>query len=287
MPGITFKKNEAVKRPKDDGAKAPPLDWRDPAFIYSEKYSETIKSSSESSAATAEDLRFLHREPPGSESAATFTIVVPCTNPANNKTFDHRRVEVGAIADLPQHRPTHHGADPRSLIEEPLPDRSVGWRGTAVTPSVRTAIRRFVTVAINALNDADWLLLHRAIGRPMDQDAEAFAVFSAVFWRVRGGGRPQLRREASWTLLKLMALAPSRLRVIAPDAQFGSLLDALPTKQASSSRSAQSDAEPYPLAPPRGHALEVALAAAVENQVTRGTALPWIELGAFLHNSSR
>jgi hypothetical protein len=287
---ITYKKNESVKKPKGADGKSESLGWRDPAFVYSAKTSEPIRSSSESSGATAEDLRWLHGASAAASGApSALSVVVPCTNPANNKTYDHRRIEVGALSELVQRRPAHHGADALPLDDKnnPLGEVAVGWKRSAVAPAVRTSIGRFVSAAVAALSDADWLLLRHALGRPMNDDPEAFAVFSAVYWRVRSGGRSSFRREAAWILLKLMALAPSHRRSVSSDALLAPLLEVLPRKQASRTRSEEAGEEPYPVAPPRGHALELALASAVDEQITRGTSIAWVELGAFLHNSSR
>lgn len=284
---ISYKKNEAVLRPKSNGAKAVPLDWRDSVFVYAEQSAEPIKSSSESKAAIAEDVSGMATTAVEFQEAAVLTVVIPCTNPANNKTYDHRRIEVATLAELTRLKVTHHGAEGRKLAEDPFEDAAIGWRSSGVGAAVQAAIGRFVAVANGALNDADCIVLRRALGRPMNEDAVAFAVFSAVYWRARTGGRSQFRRAAAWTLLKLMALAPSDRRAGSADADLAPLLDALPTKQAGRSRSEQSDAEPYPVALPHGHALELALAASVEAQVARGASISWIELGAFLHNSSR
>ncbi len=284
---IHYKKNKAVLRPKSNGAKAVPLDWRDSGFVYAEQSAEPIKSSSESKAAIAEDVSGLASTSTEVQEGSVFTIVIPCTNPANNKTYDHRRIEVRTVAELARLTVPHHGAEGRELANDPIGAAAIGWPTSTVGAAVRSAISRFVAAASGALKDADWILLGRALGRPMNEDAEAFAVFSAVYWQVRLGGRSQFRRAAAWPLLKLMALVPSDRRAGSADADLAPLLDALPTGQASRSRFEQSDSEPYPVAPPRGHALEFALATAVDAQVARGASIPWIELGAFLHNASR
>ncbi len=285
---ITYKKNEAVKKPKGADGKSESFSWHDPAFVYSAKTSEPIRSSSETSGATAEDLRWLNGAAPAASGApSALSVVVPCTNPANNKTYDHRRIEVGALSELALRRPAHHGADALPLEKGELSDAAVGWQHPAVAPGVRTSIGRFVAAAASALSDADWLLLRHALGRAMNEDPEAFAVFSAMYWRVRVGGRSSFRREAAWMLLKLMALAPSDRRGLSSDALLAPLLEVLPRKQACRTRSEEGSGEPYPVAPPRGHALELALASAVDAQIARGASIPWVELGAFLHNSSR
>ncbi len=286
ISGITFKSNSAVRPVKDGDDDAAPVDWRDPAFTYSEKSAKPIKSRSEEAAAIAKDVGIPLLAPEGTDTSRAFTIVVPSTD-LKSKTYDHRRIEVGTVGALARLKVTHHGAEGRKLADAPFEDAAIGWRSSAVGAAVRSAIGRFVAAASGALNDADWILLGRALGRPMNEDAEAFAVFSAVYWRARSGGRSQFRRAAAWTLLKLMALVPSDRRAGALDADLAPLLDTLPTKQASRSRGEQADSEPYPVALLHGHALELALAASVEAQVARGASIPWIELGAFLHNSSR
>lgn len=287
---ITYKKNEAVKKPKRADGKSESFDWHDPALLHSVKTSEPLRSSSESSAAIAEDLRWLSGASAESNGApAALTVVVPCTNPANNKTYDHRRVEVEALTELSRQRPAHHGATALAIDdgEAPFPDSAFGWPRQVAEPALRAAVQRFVLAASAALGDADWLLLRHSVGRAMSDDPEAFAVFSGVYWRVRSGGRSWFRRDAAWILLKLMALAPSDRRVASIGASVAPFLDMLPTRQAARTRSEQAREQPYPVAPPRGHALELILSATVDAEIARGHSIPWIEIGAFLHNASR
>lgn len=285
--GLAFKSNAAVRPDQPRNDDATPNRWSDPAFTYSEDSSRLIKSSSDAAAATATDIGIPLRAPDGTGSSSTFTVVVPCTNQA--KTYDHRRIEVRVLSELQQSRPSHHGADSLELADEarPLSDAALGWPTTAVGPSVRVSIERFVSAALAALSDADWLLLRRALGRSMNADPEAFAVFSGVYWRVRSGGRSSFRRDGAWMLVKLMALSSSSQREAPSDGLLAPLLESLPRKQASRTRNEESREQPYPVAPPRGNALELVLASAVDAQLARGASIPWVELGAFLHNSSR
>lgn len=287
---ISYKKNERVKKQKGADGKSESFDWHDRAFVSSSKTSEPIRSSSESGGAISDDLRLLYgAEAKSSGAPISVSVVVPCTNPANNKTYDHRRVEVSVLPELARCRPDHHGANGLLLGDRnnPLSEAAVGWQTPVVPPAVREVIRKFVASAAAALNDEDWILLRQAVGLSMEEDPRAFAVFTAIYWRVRAGGRSWFHREAAWMLLKLMSLAPSDRRNTSTDGLLAPLLEALPTRQSSRTRREQEASEPYPVAPPRGHALELALASAVDAQISRGASIPWVELGALIHNASR
>ena len=284
---ISFKKNDAVKKPEGGGEKLKSFDWRDPAFRYRPEKTEPIRSGDEKAAALSQDVRWLRDAQAGTAGAelvaSAWSVVIPCTNPANNKTFDHRRVDVAAGTDLSKVRVEHHGGDGLSLAEHPL-ELGQPWRGGA---AVRAAVERFVGAAAAALDETNWIALRRALGRPMHEEPEAFAIFSAIYWRVRSGGRSTLQRDAAWILLKLLALAPSSRRSTRCGRGLVEVLDAIPTRQAHRTRSDADGTSAYPIAPSRGLRLENQLAAVIEADLAAGRDIPWLELGTYLNHAAR
>jgi hypothetical protein len=276
-----------VKKPEGGGEKLKSFDWRDPAFLYRPEKTEPVRSGDEKAAALSQDVRWLRDAQAGTASqamaASAWSIVIPCTNPANNKSFDHRRVDVAAGSDLSKLRVEHHGGDGLPLAEHPL-ELGQPWRGGA---DVRAAVERFVGAAAAALDETHWIALRRALGRTMHDEPEAFAIFSAVYWRVRSGGRSTLRRDAAWILLKLLALAPSSRRSTRCERRLAEVLDAIPTRQAHRTRSDADAKSPYPIAPSRGVRLENELAAAIEADLAAGRDIPWLELGTYLNHEAR
>ncbi len=282
---IVFQKNGAVLKPKGGGKDLRSIAWHDPAFRY--RKSEPIRSANEQAASLSQDVLKNFEDLVGSENSAqaasAMSLIVPCTNPANNKTFDHRRVEIRAGFQRNCVAVEHSGATGLLLSEHllnfELPRRS------GATGRVRDVLERFVGTAIQVLRVSDWSALRRAIGKSMNQEPTAFAIFSAIYWRVRSGGRLVLPRESAWMLLKLLALAPSARRGTACNQRLSVLLDALPTRQAQRSRGDIEARCPYPVAPQRRLRLERALVAAIETNLAAGRDIAWIELGIFLIDS--
>ena len=278
---ISFKKNEAVKKPDGGGEKLKSFDWRDPAFFYRPEKTEPVRSGDEQAAALSQDLKWLGDVQ--APATGAWSAVIPCTNPANNKSFDHRRVEVQAGTEVRASMVEHHGAAACKLEAHPFEFAELPLWSAAV----RSAVERFIGAAVAALDETDWIALRRALGRSMHDAPEAFAIFSAVYWRVRSGGRSTLRRDAAWMLLKLLALAPSAQRSARCTRRLEDLLDALPMRQAHRTRSDAAGKSPYPISQPRGLKLEKELEAAIEADVAGGRAIPWLELGTYLNQLSR
>ena len=291
ISSIVFKKNEAVKKPDQADGKRKSFDWHDPVFLYDTRSGEPRRSGSEEQASKSEDLAQLSSAPSlaavAPEHRRRWSLAIPCTNPANNKTFDHRRVDVGALADLASMKLEHRGADGLGLERHGLAHEAVGWPSRRASPGLREVIARFIGSSNDGLTEDEWLSLRDALGRPMHEAPAAFAAYSAVLWRVRAGGRSVFRRDAAWSLVKLMSIAPSTLRSTHGSGSLEPLLDALPVRQGQRLRSDALQPGPYPVSPPSGIELELALAAAVDAEIARGHAVPWIDLGAFLHASSR
>ena len=208
---ICFEKNDACKP-----AEGQSQNWRDPAAFYNSKAERTIKTGKEERAASGDDIRplFLQKfgkkvEPaPSSEvveknaTLERWLVVFPCTNPANNKSYDHR-IEMleGFAGDAPA--------------------RAVGWEDSAIwmAGDPRTAdplklidcrsssgSRAFVRAAAN-LRHGDWRLLADSANRSMEEDTAAFDLFTAIYWPLRGRHTTLPSRQAAWMGLKLMASA--------------------------------------------------------------------------------
>jgi len=100
-PGIVYLKNENVKARKR-GSRAVPFEWNDPAAFYSDDGHKTVKSADERAAKDNRDLRWLTDSKSSVVTANKdhrhWFLIVPCTNPANNKTFDHRLIETQSLS---------------------------------------------------------------------------------------------------------------------------------------------------------------------------------------------
>jgi|GEM_PF-811965 len=214
---IVFKANEACKDDSDEG-QAYADNWRDPAAFYTVKdgdtVNKTVKSTDESQASVAADLTRLIPQKRGKAEVpaprclltqanpghANWILVIPCTNPANNKTFDHRLVAIrgelpGAI--VPGRNDVDAipvlAGDPRTLRKP--------W---SANPS--RGARVFVNAA-SRLQKGDWAVLAGSAGKPLGHDAAAFDIFSSLYWPIRSRVSSAPSREAAWMTLKLMAVS--------------------------------------------------------------------------------
>ncbi len=256
---IVYRKNEATKLRKKGNSTIPFL-WQDPAAFYATDDPWKAKRSVvERRAAEGRDLYVLCDKdaPPASlvarENAAhrRWWLAVPCTNPANNKTFDHRSVR---LSDL---RPEAIARGlPASPGERPLKGVD-GWSEPARTGRYRGS-RRFVLAAA-ALSHGDWAVLASAAGREMHESPPAFDLFSGLWWPLRRApGVTPPAREVAWLVLKLMATAPPSHRHQAAGAAFLPI-SKLPKRQPPGRRDGRKEDSRYPVAFPRGPRLETSL----------------------------
>lgn len=250
---IVYMKNENTKKRSDKKL----FEWQDPAAFYVADF-KTIKSTEEKKAMYRDDLRGLLEKNGDSIHKSLvvlknpdhegWVLVIPCTNPANNKTFDHRRLELTklsreTIADLlPRSRPP---SNPPGLD---------GWKEprSARPPQ---GIERYVRAAVRLLTYEDWAALSNVAYRGMHDSPEAFDVFSGLYWGLRDKkitGLPS--RNVAWLMLKLMATVPSHVRIIRSTAKL-SPLQMLPKRQINEGGMTSS----YPVSFPRGPRLEAAL----------------------------
>jgi len=269
---IVYLKNEDTKKRSDKK----PFEWQDPAAFYGadEPY-RTMKSTKEDLAASGFDLRSLVNEEAAPEAAVLaenpahkgWHLVIPCANPANNKTFDHRHLELPSLS--------------RDAIRSKVPAavRPAGRRGIDGWGAPRPADRaggavRFVRTAVQVLTPGDWAALSAAEYKRMDESPAAFDVLSGLLWGL--GVRDPRFRNVAWLVLKLMAAVPPCARVYRPDATF-SPLRMLPKRQIPARRKAGSARSLYPVSFPRGRRLEADLRSALDKNMRRRTpaAIDW------------
>ena len=255
---IVFDKNEATKSNKQ-GGKTLPFVWQDPAAFYGrEEPYKTVKSSNEQMAADESDLaRLAVSEDPPSSSVViantghdNWTLVIPCTNPANNKTYDHRSRQMTSLT-----------VDAlRSLLPGPKgPPLRVGLDGWAA-PRRQIPLegaKRFVLAAVRHLAHGDWSVLATAAYREMHDSPAAFDLLAGLHWPLRRKAAGLPSRSAAWLILKLMATVPVVARI--PRAGGFSPLSRLPIRQLDEARNGRRARSPYPRALPRGQQLESAL----------------------------
>lgn len=278
---IVCAKNPATRSAKQ-GSKSVPFAWQDPAAFYGPDAPYiTAKSGDERRAAFGDDLARLGDEDKAwstmvgraNASHSAWRLVVPCTNPANNKTFDHRVVDRATLSPE-SFRGGTRGARvdewPRQTRESPPP---TGTPSKGAAALVRYAVRYFTP--------GDWAVLAAAAHRSMEESAEAFDLFAGLYWSIRDRKLTPPSRGAAWLVLKLMASVPARAR-LGPRALGAAHcpLDQLPRRQPSGRATGKRARPAYPVAMPLGQRLEAALYAAVEQHLRRREPLPidWVTL---------
>lgn len=210
---IVFEKNPACKQEDAD-----PSAWRDIAAFYKDEDHRTIKTSRESDAATGDDLRRLFEQrfgkkiEPAPTSAVVqanpdhddWLVVMPCTNPANNKSFDHRCEVLEGF---------HAAAPARAgFWNDSVPWQAGDKRAVRQLDSPRPSagVLKFVRLAAG-LDPASWAVLEQAAHTSLNQSPAAFDIFTGLYWPLRNRDRTVPSRNAAWLALKLMAAA-GRLR---------------------------------------------------------------------------
>jgi|SRR5579859_831573 len=252
-PGIVYLKNPDTKANKKNG-KGVPFIWRDPSAFYREDDYKTVKSVSEDRATDNRDLAWLAKAKSSvaiiNQDHRCWLLVVPCTNPANNKTFDHRLMELRGVS--PE-------AISGVLPSGQQPSRAKGLDGWSLPrPRQPVGNKLFVESAIKLLTHADWAVLSNAAYLDMHDSPQAFDVFAGLYWGLRDKKISTLpSRNVAWLLLKLMAAVPSTARVLRQGAKFCPLLapDGLPKRQPKE----QGRTSLYPVSFPRGDRLETGL----------------------------
>ena len=273
---IVYKLNGNTKKRADERL----FEWQDPAAFYafydaSKKYDKeknapykTIKSRSEELAKDGRDLPDAAK----SRLPAVFVqnsghqvwlLVVPTTNPANNKTFDHRQV---MVKDASQVTPSKPPPRFRQEID--------GWKDPGTLG--RNGIERFLRAGVELLTQADWAALANAAYHDMQNSPAAFDVLSGLYWGLRDNKNTGLpSRNMAWLMLKLMADVPPHARLLHAGATFRPHL-LLPKRQLGE----RDRASPYPVSFPHGRRLEAALREVLVNHLRRRNPEPvdWVSL---------
>ena len=283
---IAFKKNDGF-----DGstvAESYENSWMDPAVFYAKNAkgeSVSIKSGREFEAAEETDLRELFAQKRGKKEDpapvcqvvaantehAGWLLVVPCTNPANNKSFDHRLVRVSGKLAAPLAPNAWDGAGN-------IPWRAGDMRTKAQPgrfPPTRGA-RAFVA-AVKKLSEADLSIVAGCALKPMSHDAGAFDIFSSLYWAIRRREALAPSREAAWMTLKLMAAAGCRRLSANGDFQPWISLDVIQPRQ----KTRNGTVLAYPRTIPTGTLLERELGAIIARFPSKP--VDWAGLCQFLH----
>lgn len=283
---IVFEKNEACK--KDDKRV-----WRDPAAFYSLKDGvpfATVKSGKESIASTGGDLRNLFERTYGKKvepapsslvieansGHCSWWVVVPCTNPANNKSYDHRAVWFeGFDGDAPK----LVGGWPTEVViaaGDPRAADSVARVSTKPSPGVAAFVR-----AASTLDAVAWSLLGTASS--MEDDSAAFDVFTSIYWPLRSKHASLPCKPAAWLALKLMASA-GRFRPSTQRAGKFRPWEQLKSHQPES-KTRDGKIRQYPRAIPRGDVLETEMRQIIRKHASSKstTGIDWPSTCQFLH----
>jgi hypothetical protein len=211
---IVFEKNEACKT-ADEYTE----DWRDPAAFHRTKDGKTTKTSNESDAAVGTDMRrlFTQKFGPKVEPAPValvmaanpthkgWILVMPCTNPANNKSYDHRLVTLDEWPSESPPRPELWPSDIPLLAGDP---RAIHSPKSVAAGSGALAFVR----AASQLDPASWAVIANAADGGMHEQAAAFDVFTGIYWALRNRQAGVPSRQASWMTLKLMATVSEKHR---------------------------------------------------------------------------
>ena len=277
---IVYMKNENTKLRKK-GNDSIPFEWNDPSAFYPVNEYRTIRSYSEVRALDNKDLTSLLEKNTGNKKQERpkslvieknmahegWHLIVPCTNPANNKTFDHRQINLSSLSQEAI----------AELIHNDMPPSKKGLDGWE-EPEIRypEGIRQFVNTALRVLTHSDWASLLNAAYCDMHESPAAFDVLSGLYWGLRDKKINRLpSRNVAWLMLKLMAAVPARVRVVHPGAKFCPL-QLLPKRQINESGRTSS----YPVSFPRGPRLEAALRRALDSNLRKRHPEPvdWIGL---------
>ena len=278
---IVFEKNPACKQ-EGDAIQG----WRDPAAFYKPEDHRTTKTGRESDAAVGDDLRrvFIQRfgkktEPaPVSQVVQTnpdhgaWLVVMPCTNPANNKSSDHRVETLAGFTGEAPKRATHW--------EDRVPWEAGDERLLQPQGSRRPmkGMYRLVFAAMQ-LDGTAWSVLANAAGHSMDKDPAAFDIFTGIYWPLRNKHSTLPSRNAAWMALKLMATA-GRGRP-SPGNRSGSFQPWMHLNPAAS----PAKQKRYPRAVPTGSRLEAELREIIRKASAESpsTQIDWPGLCQFLH----
>jgi hypothetical protein len=279
---IAFKKNTNCQLDKTYLAT-----WKEPNAFYKDDNVTTVKTSRESEAAVCGDLRrlgeqrFGKKTEPAPISAVVqandghdaWLVVMPCTNPANNKSFDHRCEVL-------------KGFDAEALARTEFWHDSVPWQAgnkrslpQLNSPRPAVGVLKFVRLA-SALDSGSWAVVEQAAGLPLNQSPAAFDIFTGLYWPLRNRDRTVPSRNAAWLALKLMAAA-GRLR---PQPRY--LSGPYEPWRDLALRDSPAKSRVYPKAIPQGRHLEAGLREVIRRHAQKPSAarIDWPGLCQLIHN---
>jgi hypothetical protein len=261
---IIYMKNDGTKK-KD--AKSP-FHWQDPNFFYASNAPfTTLKSGKEQFALADSDLRKLVREENSPDSfvvaanpdAESWELVVPCTNAANNKTYDHRSLHLSGTLheSLKAVVTVNKNGHKKPEIK--------GWElpNDADLQPQKKGATTFLHAAIELLTDADWAYFSAAEYRDMHEAPAAFDIMTGLYWTLKDFVKIP-RRNVIWLMLKIMASVPSKQRILATEASYNPLKD-LPQTQLSGNTKGK---RVYPRSFPVGPELELKLKTLLQKKST-------------------
>jgi predicted outer membrane lipoprotein len=278
---IAFKKNPACMLDKDYLAT-----WKDIAAFHRADTSATVKADDELEAAIRDDLRKLFEQrfgkkiEPAPTSAVVaanpghedWLVVLPCTNPANNKSFDHRCEALkGFDTSAPSRAEFWHDSVPwQAGDKRALPQLE------SARPSA--GVLKFVRLAAG-LDNASWAVLEQAANRPLNHSPAAFDIFTGLYWPLRNRDRTLPSRNAAWLALKVMATA-GRLRPAG-----GRTSGSYQPWRDLALRDSPAKGRVYPRAVPVGRHLEAALREAIRRHAQKPApaGIDWPGLCQFMH----
>jgi hypothetical protein len=279
---IAFKKNPYCQLDKTYLAT-----WKDLHAFYKDDNVTTVKTSRESEAAVCGDLRRLGEQrfgkkiEPAPTSAVVqanpghdeWLVVMPCTNPANNKSFDHRCevLEGFGAASLARAEFWHDSVPWQAGDKRTLPQLDSAQPSAGVLKFVRLAA---------GLDAASWAVLEQAADTSLSHSPAAFDIFTGLYWPLRNKDRTVPSRNAAWLALKLMATAgrlrPQPRQLTGPYEPWSDL----------ALRNSPAKARVYPKAIPQGRQLETALRKLIDRhaQKTSPARIDWPGLCQFINN---
>jgi hypothetical protein len=229
--------------------------------LFEQRFDKTTEPSPTSAVVTANPY---HDE---------WLVVMPCTRPKDNKSYDHRcEVVAGFDRAAPRRAEFWHDS---------LPWQAGDKRALPQLESARPSagVLKFVRLAAG-LDPASWAVVEQAANKALDHSPAAFDIFTGLYWPLRNRDRTLPSRNAAWLALKLMATAgrlrPVTSRTSGPYQPWRDLV-----LQDSSAKG-----QVYPRAVPIGRHLEVALREVIRRQAQKPSPprIDWPGLCQFIHN---